>query len=48
MTAAAVQLLAEGTTAGTDLPVPPWAIGVGAFGGLVVLLLLTLTFGKDR
>lgn len=48
MTAAAARLLAEGATSGTELPAPPWVIGVGAFVGLVALLLLTLTFGKDR
>lgn len=48
MTAAAAHLLAEGATSGTELPVPPWVIGLGAFAGLVVLLLVTLAFGKDR
>lgn len=47
MTAAAALVLAESET-GTDLPVAPWAIGVGAFAALVVLLLVTLAFGKDR
>ncbi len=31
-----------------DLPAEPWAIGVGAFVLLVVLLAVTLRFGKDR
>ena len=48
MTAAAIRLLAEGTDKGRHLPLPPWAIGICAFAGLVVLLLITLSFGKDR
>lgn len=47
MTTAVIQLLAEGG-GGRDLPVAPWAIGLGAFTLLVALLLLTLSFGKDR
>ena len=31
-----------------ELPAEPWAIGVGAFLFLVVLLVVTLSFGKDR
>ncbi len=46
MTVAAV--LAETSDKGRDLPIPPVAVGVGAFALLVVLLLITLTFGKDR
>jgi hypothetical protein len=46
MTAATV--LAETTQQGRDLPLEPWAIGLGAFVLLVALLLVTLTFGKDR
>jgi hypothetical protein len=46
MTVATV--LAESGQQGRDLPVEPWAIGVGAFVLLVALLLVTLTFGKDR
>jgi hypothetical protein len=46
MTAGVVHLLAENK--GVELPLPPWAIGISAFLGLVVLLLITLTFGKDR
>jgi hypothetical protein len=41
-------VLAETGQTGRDLPVEPWAVGVGAFVLLVALLLLTLTFGKDR
>jgi hypothetical protein len=46
MTVAAV--LAETEQKGRDLPLDPWAIGVGAFVLLVALLLITLSFGKDR
>lgn len=46
MTVAAV--LAESAEKGKDLPLPPWAIGAGAFALLVCALLVTLTFGKDR
>ncbi|HEX6918784.1 MAG TPA: hypothetical protein VF314_00995 [Actinomycetes bacterium] len=48
MTAAVVRLLAEETGKGRELPVPPWAVGVGVFTLLVLLLLVTLSFGKDR
>ena len=45
---AAVRLLAEGESGARELPVEPWALGVGAFLLLVVLLAITLAFGKDR
>jgi hypothetical protein len=48
MTLAAARVLAETSTEGRELPLAPWAIGLGAFLGLVVLLLITLSFGKDR
>jgi hypothetical protein len=49
MTAAVVRLLAvEGESTGRDLPVPPWAIGLGVFLLLCMLLAVTATFGKDR
>lgn len=49
MTAHVVRLLAaEGGSHGRDLPLPPWAIGLGAFLLLCTLLALTATFGKDR
>jgi len=49
MTAAVVHLFAvEGESTGRDLPLPPWAIGLGAFLLLCVLLAVTATFGKDR
>jgi hypothetical protein len=49
MTTAVIRLLAaEGESRGVDLPLEPWAIGVGAFVLLCVLLAVTLTFGKDR
>lgn len=49
MTAAVVRLLAvEGEPTGTDLPIEPWAVGLGAFLLLCALLAVTATFGKDR
>ena len=45
---AAINLVAAGTEKGKDLPGEPWMIGVGAFALLVVMLLITLSFGKDR
>jgi hypothetical protein len=44
---AAIELLAA-TETGRDLPGEPWMIGLGAFALLVVMLLITLSFGKDR
>lgn len=41
-------VLAESGQQGKDLPLQPWAIGLGAFLLLTALLLVTLTFGKDR
>jgi hypothetical protein len=41
-------VLAETGQQGRDLPLQPWAIGVGAFVLLTVMLLVTMTFGKDR
>lgn len=46
MTAAAV--LAETEQQGRNLPLEPWAIGIAAFVLLTALLLITLSFGKDR
>jgi hypothetical protein len=40
-------VLAE-TAKGRDLPLQPWAIGLCAFLILTTLLLVTLSFGKDR
>ena len=48
MTSAAARVLAEGEAHTTDLPVEAWVYGVGVFTALVVLLLITLSFGKDR
>ena len=48
MTDAVRLLAAEGEAHTTDLPMPAWAYGVGVFAALVLLLLVTLTFGKDR
>jgi len=45
---AAIERFAAQTETGRDLPAEPWVIGVGAFALLVVLLLITLQFGKDR
>ncbi|MCY7373886.1 MAG: hypothetical protein LH461_09360 [Spirochaetaceae bacterium] len=45
---AAIRLLAEGQSGARELPVEPWALGAGAFLLLVVLLAITLAFGKDR
>ena len=47
MTAAA-RLLASGQETAREIPAEPWVIGVGSFGLLVVLLLVTMAFGKDR
>ena len=41
-------VLAESGQQGRDLPLEPWAIGLGAFLVLTALLLVTLAFGKDR
>jgi hypothetical protein len=48
MTAATARLLASGTSQPREIPGEPWMIGLGAFALLVVLLLVTLSFGKDR
>jgi hypothetical protein len=48
MTAAVIHVLASEGESGHQLPVPAWAIGVGAFALLVVALLVTMAFGKDR
>ena len=45
---AAISRLAAQTETGRDLPVEPWVLGVSAFALLVVMLLITLSFGKDR
>ena len=45
---AAIDLIAAQTEKGRDLPGEPWMLGVGAFALLVVMLLITLSFGKDR
>jgi len=44
---AAFLVLADGEKA-RDLPLEPWAMGLGAFLLLTVLLAVTLAFGKDR
>jgi hypothetical protein len=41
-------VLATGEEKARELPAEPWAIGVGTFVLLTVLLLITLSFGKDR
>ena len=50
MTTAAITLLAAEGEKGGHVPfgAPPWAVGIGAFVGLALLLLITLSFGKDR
>lgn len=48
MTADVIRVLAEGEARGRDLPLEPWAIGLGAFVLLCVALAVTLSFGKDR
>ncbi len=48
MIAAAIRPFAVEGGEGIELPVEPWVIGVGAFGLLLLLLLVTLMFGKDR
>ena len=45
---AALHLLATGEPQGRELPVEPWVFGLGAFLVLVLLLAVTLAFGKDR
>jgi hypothetical protein len=45
---AAIELFAAQTETGRDLPGEPWMLGLGAFVLLVLLLLITLSFGKDR
>jgi len=39
---------AEETEVTRDLPLPPLAIGLIAFGILLALLFITLSFGKGR
>jgi hypothetical protein len=41
-------LLASESETGHDLPAEPWVFGLTAFGILLVLLLITMSFGKDR
>ena len=48
MSAVVHLLAAEGESHGRELPIPPWSIGLLAFGLLCAALLVTLTFGKDR
>jgi hypothetical protein len=45
---AAIELFAAQTETGRDLPGEPWMLGLGAFALLVLMLLITLSFGKDR
>lgn len=44
----AVRVLVEAESKARELPLEPWALGLGAFLLLVTLLAITLTFGKDR
>lgn len=48
MTAAALRVLAQEREVVNELPVPPIVFGVGAFTLLVILLLITMQFNKDR
>lgn len=41
-------VLAAAGQHGKDIPLPPWAVGLTAFALLTSLLLVTLSFGKDR
>lgn len=41
-------LLAETGHTGVELPVAPIWIGIGAFAGLLFLLVIVLGFGKGR
>ncbi len=45
---AAVHLLAESEPHARELPLEPWAFGLISFVLLVVLLAITMAFGKDR
>lgn len=38
----------EGSVHASDLPVPPLGVGLIAFGILLALLFMTLSFGKGR
>jgi hypothetical protein len=44
----AVTILAQSEETGRDLPVEPWVLGAGSFALLVVLLLVTMVFGRYR
>ena len=48
MSAVEGAVLAAAAEGHRQLPVPPWAIGLGAFVLLLVLLMITLLFGKGR
>jgi hypothetical protein len=50
MIAAALTLgvVAQGEETGVELPAEPWVLGAGVFAALVVLLIITLQFNKDR
>lgn len=41
-------LVASESETGRDIPGEPWMLGLGAFVLLVAMLLITLSFGKDR
>jgi hypothetical protein len=45
---AAIELFAAQTETGRDLPGEPWMLGLGSFVLLVLMLVITLSFGKDR
>ena len=48
MTAAASSLLSAAEPGEVDIGVPAYVYGIAVFAGLMLLLLITLTFGKGR
>ena len=48
ITALSVAVLAQAEESTTELPAPPLVLGGGVFVALVILLLITLQFNKDR
>ena len=43
-----ISLVARAAEVGRDLPADPKVIGLGVFALLVVMLLVTLAFGRNR
>ena len=48
MSATSTVVLAVEKSNEVELPAPAWVLGLIAFGILVALLLITLTFNRDR